>query len=109
LRQLKRLPIDIVKVDKSFVRDVLIDKEDAEIANAIIRLAHLLDLRVVAEGVETPEVAAFLKEMGCDEIQGYLIGKPMPPDAVSVLFAKSFPVEGAQRQISFGNTAMRGA
>jgi diguanylate cyclase (GGDEF)-like protein len=109
LRQLKRLPIDIVKVDKSFVRDVLIDKEDAEIANAIIRLAHLLDLRVVAEGVETPEVAAFLKEMGCDEIQGYLIGKPMPPDAVSELFAKPFPVEGAQRQISFGNTAMRGA
>lgn len=108
LRQLKRLPIDIVKIDKSFVRDVLIDKEDAEIANAIIRLAHLLDLRVVAEGVETQEVAVFLKEMGCDEIQGYLIGKPMPPDAVKELFARSFAVEKGQQQMSFGNTAMRG-
>lgn len=106
LRQLKRLPIDTVKIDKSFVRDVLVDKEDAEITNAIIRLAHLLDLRVVAEGVETPEVAAFLKEMGCDEIQGYLIGKPMPPDAVTALFDREFPVERAQKEISFGNTAM---
>jgi diguanylate cyclase (GGDEF)-like protein len=106
LRQLKRLPIDIVKIDKSFVRDVLIDKEDAEIANAIIRLAHLLDMRVVAEGVETSEVAAFLKEMGCDEIQGYLVGKPMPPDAVREFFAKSFPIERAPAEMSFGNTAL---
>lgn len=106
LRQLKRLPIDIVKIDKSFVRDVLIDKEDAEIANAIVRLAHLLDLRVVAEGVETAEVAAFLKEIGCDEIQGYLVGKPMPPDAVKDQFGKSFPVGGTQGEISFGNTAL---
>jgi len=106
LRQLKRLPIDIVKIDKSFVRDVLIDKEDAEIANAIIRLAHMLDLRVVAEGVETMEVAAYLKEMGCDEIQGYLVGKPMPPDAVKEQFGKSFPVGGTQGEISFGNTAL---
>jgi diguanylate cyclase (GGDEF)-like protein len=107
LRQLKRLPIDIVKIDKSFVRDVLIDKEDAEIANAIIRLAHLLDLRVVAEGVESMEVAVFLKEMGCDEIQGYLVGKPMPPDAVKDQFGRSFAIGGTQAEISFGNTAMQ--
>jgi diguanylate cyclase (GGDEF)-like protein len=107
LRQLKRLPIDIVKIDKSFVRDVLIDKEDAEIANAIVRLAHLLDLRVVAEGVETQEVAAFLKEMGCDEIQGYLVGKPMPPDAVSQLFTKSFSIDRAQAEMAFRDTATR--
>jgi diguanylate cyclase (GGDEF)-like protein len=107
LRQLKRLPIDILKIDKSFVQDVLIDKEDAEIANAIIRLAHLLDLRVVAEGVETREVAAFLKEMGCDEIQGYLIGKPMPPDAVRELFTKSFAIERVQAEMAFRDTAMQ--
>lgn len=106
LRQLKRLPIDIVKIDKSFVRDVLIDKEDAEIANAIVRLAHLLDLRVVAEGVESMEVAAFLKEIGCDEIQGYLVGKPMPPDAVKAHFGRSFMVERAQEEMHFGNTAL---
>ncbi len=107
LRQLKRLPIDIVKIDKSFVRDILIDKEDAEITNAIIRLAHLLDLRVVAEGVETREVAAFLKEMGCDEIQGYLVGKPMAPDAVSEQFALAFPVGGAQEAAVFGSPALQ--
>lgn len=109
LRQLKRLPIDILKIDKSFVQDVLTDREDAEIANAIIRLAHLLGLRVVAEGVETLEVAAFLKEMGCDEIQGYLVGKPMPPDAISAMFEKSFSLGGVQveMEMMFKNTALQ--
>ena len=107
LRQLKRLPIDIVKIDKSFVRDILTDKEDAEIANAIIRLAHLLRLRVVAEGVETPEVAAFLKGMGCDEIQGYLVGKPMSPDAVRQQFGKVFPVGAKNEEAAvFGSTSL---
>lgn len=90
LRQLKRLPIGVLKIDKSFVRDILTDNEDAEITLAIIRLAHSLGLRVVAEGVETPEVAAFLKERKCDEIQGYLIGKPMPPEAIKELFSKTY-------------------
>lgn len=90
LRQLKRLPIDTLKIDKGFVRDVLVDREDAEIAHAIIRLAHTLDLRVVAEGVETPEIAAFLKARHCDEIQGYLIAKPLPPDAVRELFSRTY-------------------
>jgi diguanylate cyclase (GGDEF)-like protein len=106
LRQLKRLPIDILKIDKSFVQDVLTDKEDAAIANAIINLAHLLDLRVVAEGVETQEVAAFLKEMGCDEIQGYLVGKPMPPDAIKELFTRYFSIDGIQAEMSFRDTAL---
>lgn len=92
LRQLKRLPIDTLKIDKGFVRDVLIDREDAEIANAIISLAHTLNLRVVAEGVETPEIAAFLKERNCDEIQGYLISKPMPPDIVQTVFDKTYNI-----------------
>jgi diguanylate cyclase (GGDEF)-like protein len=92
LRQLKRLPIDTLKIDKGFVKDVLVDREDAEIAHAIIRLAHTLDLRVVAEGVETPEVAAFLKERECDEIQGYLISKPLTPEIVQTLFDKTFPL-----------------
>ena len=90
LRQLKRLPISVLKIDKSFVRDILSDKEDAEITLAIIRLAHSLGLRVVAEGVETAEVAKFLRERKCDEIQGYLIGKPMPPEAIKELFDKTY-------------------
>lgn len=90
LAQLKRMPIDALKIDKSFVDDVLTDSDDAEIANAIIRLSHALNLRVVAEGVETPEQVAFLKGQGCDEIQGYVVAKPLPPDKVSELFAQTF-------------------
>ncbi len=106
LRQLKRLPIDAVKIDKSFVKDILIDKDDAEIATAIIHLAHLLDLRVVAEGVESQEVAAFLKEKGCDEIQGYLVGKPMPPDAIKNMFGKKFLLEKSQMEMHFKDTTL---
>ncbi|MEQ1663489.1 MAG: EAL domain-containing protein [Thiobacillus sp.] len=90
LSKLKRMPIDALKIDKSLVHDVLTDSDDAEIAHVIIQLAHALNLRVVAEGVETAEQAVFLKQRGCDEIQGYLLAKPLPPDKVSVLFAQSF-------------------
>ena len=90
LGQLKRMPIDALKIDKSFVTDVLTDNDDAEIAIAIIRLAHALDLRVVAEGVETLEQVAFLKQNGCDEVQGYVVSKPLPPSQVGELFAHAF-------------------
>ncbi len=90
LAQLKRMPIDALKIDKSFVDDILTDNDDAEIAHAIIRLSHALNLRVVAEGVETIEQVAFLKNMGCDEIQGYVVSKPLTPDKVSGLFAQRF-------------------
>ncbi|MFZ3043162.1 MAG: EAL domain-containing protein [Thiobacillus sp.] len=90
LGQLKRMPVDALKIDRSFVKDVLTDSDDAEIANAIIRLAHALKLRVVAEGVETLEQVAFLKQNGCDEIQGYVISKPLPSGKVSELFALDY-------------------
>ena len=70
--------------------DVLNVSDDAEIADAIIRLAHALNMRVVAEGVETAEQVAFLKARRCDEIQGYVIAKPLPPDKVGELFAQTF-------------------
>lgn len=90
LRQLKRMPIGVLKIDKSFICDIMTDKEDAEITLAIIRMAHSMGLRVVAEGVETQEVAVFLKERKCDEIQGYLIGKPMPPESIKELFGRTY-------------------
>jgi EAL domain-containing protein (putative c-di-GMP-specific phosphodiesterase class I) len=90
LGQLKRMPIDALKIDKSFVNDVLTDSDDAEIVNAIIRLAHSLKLRVVAEGVELADQVAFLKLNGCDEIQGYFVSKPLSPNKVSALFAQTF-------------------
>jgi diguanylate cyclase (GGDEF)-like protein len=90
LGQLKRMPIDALKIDKSFVNDILTDGDDAEIVNAIIRLAHSLKLRVVAEGVEQAGQVAFLKRNGCDEIQGYVVSRPLTPNRVSGLFAQTF-------------------
>lgn len=90
LAQLKRMPIDALKIDKSFIDDVLTDNDDAEIAFAIIRLSHALNLRVVAEGVETIEQVALLKKMHCDEIQGHIVSKALAASSVSDLFGQQF-------------------
>ncbi len=82
LAQLKRFSVNTLKIDKSFVRDVVQNKTDAAIATAIIAMGNSLDLKVIAEGVETAGQYAFLKETMCDEIQGYLISRPIPPDKV---------------------------
>ncbi len=77
LTYLKHFPIESVKIDQSFVRDLARPQNDAIIVSAIINMAHILDLRVVAEGVETQQQLDFLREKGCDEFQGYLLAKPM--------------------------------
>lgn len=78
LSYLRQLKIHYLKIDQSFVRDVEDDPDDAAIVRTIIGLAHNLRLRVIAEGVETPEQRQFLKAHGCDLMQGYLLAKPMP-------------------------------
>jgi diguanylate cyclase (GGDEF)-like protein len=78
LSYLKRLPIDILKIDKSFVDDVTSNSDDAALVEAIITLAHTLNLKVVAEGVETNGQLDFLRRLNCDEWQGYLYSKPVP-------------------------------
>ena len=80
LNALRRLPVDLVKIDRSFVTNLPHDAEDASIAWTIVRLAHRLGLTVLAEGVETGEQRAALRDLGCDQAQGYLFGRPMSAD-----------------------------
>jgi diguanylate cyclase (GGDEF)-like protein/PAS domain S-box-containing protein len=88
LAYLKRFPIDAIKIDRGFVRDVTSDPEDAAVVIAIINVAHSLKLKVIAEGVETAEQLAFLGAHGCDEAQGYHIARPMPAEAMTRSFAE---------------------
>jgi len=78
LLHLKRIPASELKIDRGFVRDLAEDSEDAAIVSAIVALGRTLKLQVVAEGVETPAQQSFLAGLGCDALQGYLLGKPMP-------------------------------
>jgi EAL domain-containing protein (putative c-di-GMP-specific phosphodiesterase class I) len=85
LSYLRHLPIDVVKLDKSFIHDLESDESAAAIASAVIFLAHHLDLTVVAEGVETPAQLDFLRGQGCDAIQGYLFSRPLPATEIESL------------------------
>jgi EAL domain-containing protein (putative c-di-GMP-specific phosphodiesterase class I) len=77
LSYLKRLPIDTIKIDKSFVRDIKTDANDAAIITAIIKMSHSLNFKVIAEGVETADQLNYLKQYECDEIQGFYFSKPL--------------------------------
>jgi len=85
LAYMKRLPIQTLKLDRTFVRDIESDPNDAEISLATIALAHNLGLKVVAEGVETDAQRAFFSTHHCDYLQGYLFSKPLPPEEASRL------------------------
>lgn len=85
LSYLKRFPVDYVKIDQTFIGDLTPGSEDATITRAIIVMAHSLDLKVVAEGVETQAQMDFLKSQHCDEVQGYLISKPVPAEQFAQL------------------------
>jgi len=83
-----RLPVDFVKIDKSFVRSLGEDPRAAVIVEAIISLAHSLGLEAVGEGVETAEQLESLRSMGCDLVQGYHLARPLPPEDVPKFLAQ---------------------
>ncbi|UTH30444.1 putative bifunctional diguanylate cyclase/phosphodiesterase [Ectopseudomonas hydrolytica] len=82
LAYLRRLPLDTLKIDRSFIQDLANSNQDREIVHAIIAMAHALHLKVVAEGVETGEQLAFLQDRSCDQVQGYLFSKPLPLEEI---------------------------
>lgn len=85
LSYLKRFRVDALKIDQSFVRDMLTDPEDAAIVRAVISMAHSLEFKVIAEGVETLEHSQFLRQNACNEIQGFYISKPLPAEEFAQL------------------------
>ena len=94
LSYLKRFPIDILKIDQSFVRDISVDPDDAAIVVSIISLAHSLRMGVIAEGVETVEQLGFLRRYGCDQMQGYFFSRPVAAAAFEQLLRDGINLQG---------------
>jgi len=88
---LKHFPLDTLKIDRSFIREIAVQPDDAAITTAIIAMGHALGLRVIAEGVETEAHLTLLQKQGCDEIQGYLVGRPVPADRFVEHLARKRP------------------
>ncbi|MBV8632921.1 MAG: EAL domain-containing protein, partial [Burkholderiaceae bacterium] len=106
LAYLKRFPFDFVKIDRAFITNITTDPEDAAIATAVVAMAHSLNLRVVAEGVETNGQLQFLRKLGCDEIQGYYFSKPVPAHEFAAMLKDGKCLPPADEAGSGGSTLL---
>jgi PAS domain S-box-containing protein/diguanylate cyclase (GGDEF)-like protein len=106
LSYLKRFPVDTVKIDRSFITNVVSDPDDASITRAVIALTHSLDLKVVAEGVETEAQLEYLAAIHCDEIQGYYFSQPLPADECTALLATSQRLKRGSRSGTTGERTL---
>jgi EAL domain-containing protein (putative c-di-GMP-specific phosphodiesterase class I) len=92
LGYLKRFPVSSIKIDRSFIQDVITDPDDAAITTAIIAMAHILELSTIAEGVETEQQLNFLSARGCDEVQGYIFSRPQPAGKMTTMLLEPRPM-----------------
>jgi EAL domain-containing protein (putative c-di-GMP-specific phosphodiesterase class I) len=110
LAYLKRLPIDCVKIDASFIRGIPVDASDVAITETIIAMSRSLGLKVVAEGVETRDQARFLEQRGCDEMQGFYFSRPLPAESLAAyLRQEPVPGEDVPREMQRGLKLVGGA
>jgi len=110
LNYLKNLPVDILKIDRSFIQEIELNAEDKPIVKGIIALAQSLGLTTIAEGIENEQQKEIVRELGCDIIQGYLISRPVPREEFERTFLNEFKVRGKshrtkQRENSTFDTA----
>jgi EAL domain-containing protein (putative c-di-GMP-specific phosphodiesterase class I) len=95
LAYLKRFPINTLKIDRAFIKDMLDDPQDQAIVNAILVMAHAMNMEVLAEGVERPEQLEYLLAKGCDRAQGYHFGKPVPAQEFQSMLLRQKPAQGS--------------
>ena len=107
LAYLKRLPVDELKIDRSFVRQMAVDHDDAAIVNSTIALAHALRMKVVAEGVDDRRTWDLLGQFGCDLVQGYFVSRPVPAEELAAWLSRP-PRAMSGLQLGSGPRAARG-
>ncbi|MEE9395405.1 MAG: EAL domain-containing protein, partial [Methylococcales bacterium] len=88
LSSIKQYPIDFIKIDRSFIKNLATVPDDRALVTAIIAMAHALNIKVIAEGVETADQATFLRDLHCDMAQGFYFGKPLPNDQFKLYLQK---------------------